>query len=248
MQTRFKKEITLSILNSSKTKTIMLLMILLNIFYPTTIVYEYPFFDGYIIINNSAIYNCIIAILLLLSTINIITMSDTYTNIIIRYRNKKEYYKELVRNVLLVNIIIIIMNNLLLFINLALLSRGFQISDNYIYKMPNYIYMLWILVKKIIVFEMISCVYVFINRLIKFPINVLINLIICLLLWITTYIDNIVTSLKDIYIFYWEYFVFHKYITFNLEILCFIIYHGIYLIILIIMFRITIKKNNDILE
>ena len=104
-----------SITSSNRFTLSLLILILLNFFIIVKYSTNTDYLNAFINVNNLFSYNFIVAIVLLISTLNVLHIFENYKNIIIRYKNKRKYFVELIKLVLLLNFIIIIINYMLLF-------------------------------------------------------------------------------------------------------------------------------------
>ncbi len=107
-----------SITSSNRFTLSLLILILLNFLMIGKYSTNTDYLNAFINVNNLFSYNFIVAIVLLISTLNVLHIFENYKNIIIRYKNKRKYFVELIKLVLLLNFIIIIINYMLLFTGL----------------------------------------------------------------------------------------------------------------------------------
>lgn len=242
---KFDRIFVKNIINSNRTKILILLMIILNFLYVPMFLEENTFFENWFYVDNIIYYTIFLLIFILFSTVNIINNFDYCEFVIIRYKTKKEYLNKLIKNVLVINFILILVNYMLLFIILTFKSDGF-IIENLLYNIPNYIYVIWLSIRKIITIELISLVFLFVAKLIDKPYNIFINLSLILLILLPGYKDKMVMSLSDMFIFYGDYFIYHRYNSFLLEIIIFCRYHIIYILLLILMYKFTLRKLKNI--
>ena len=222
----------------------IIVMLFVNIFY-LTMDSGLHFFDMFFFIDNST-YNILALIYVLFITSTIINIYEKNYLLIMRLKDRQEYLREIIKYVVVANLIMIILNYLLLFILILIFSNGI-IIEKYLYGIPNYIYMFWLLIKKIFVLELISIVFLFVFKNVVKPFSIIINVVLCSLLFIVPYYDNTVKSLSNIFIFYGDYFVFHKYISFLTELSSFLFFHSIYSFMLYIMYLISIRKIKDLI-
>lgn len=245
---KFRNSFLKYIFDNSKIKTIILLQLIFNIIYPMHVATDFSYFSAYNTVENVPVFNLIIAFTILIVTLCTISLFDDYYPVIIRFKSKKEYLSELIKSVILVNLIVLIIGNAFLLISLLFSSNGIYIEKNYIYNISSLVYAIWVFIKKIIMFELLSVVYIYILKLVVKPFNVCLCIIWSGLLGFSSYYDKTVTSLSNIFIFYWDYFVQHRYISFTLEISTFVFYHCIYIFILSGIYYLIANKIKKISE
>ena len=95
-----------SITSSNRFTLSLLILILLNFLMIGKYSTNTDYLNAFINVNNLFSYNFIVAIVLLISTLNVLHIFENYKNIIIRYKNKRKYFVELIKLVLLLNFII----------------------------------------------------------------------------------------------------------------------------------------------
>ena len=110
------------------------------------------------------------------------------------------------------------------------------------YNISTLVYSIYVFIKKILLFEMISMFFLLLNKNFNKNLSLIISTIITLSLFIAPYHDVYINSFKNFQIFFWDYFVFHKYSSFILEISFFGIYFCLNFYILYMLSIITIKK------
>lgn len=66
------------------------------------------YIEAFISVNNLFVYNTIIVAILFLSTLNTIKIFEQNKVLIIRFRTKEKYFLELLKTVLIVNLVIIL--------------------------------------------------------------------------------------------------------------------------------------------
>ena len=117
-----------SITSSNRFTLSLLILILLNFLMIGKYSTNTDYLNAFIDVNNLFAYNFIVAIVLLISTLNVLHIFENYKNIIIRYKNKRKYFVELIKLVLLLNFIIIIINYMLLFTGLNFFAGPIKIQ------------------------------------------------------------------------------------------------------------------------
>ena len=145
-----------SITSSNRFTLSLLILILLNFLMIGKYSTNTDYLNAFINVNNLFSYNFIVAIVLLISTLNVLHIFENYKNIIIRYKNKRKYFVELIKLVLLLNFIIIIINYMLLFTGLNFFAGPIKNTNIDGYNISTLVYSIYVFIKKILLFEMIS--------------------------------------------------------------------------------------------
>lgn len=231
-----------SITSSNRFALSLLVLILLNFFMIGKYSTNTDYLNAFIDVNNLFAYNFFVAIVLLISTLNVLHIFENYKNIIIRYKNKRKFFVELIKLVLILNFIIIIINYMLLFTGLNFFAGPIKITNINGYNITTLVYSIYVLIKKILLFEMLSMFFLLLNKNFNKNLSLIISTIITLSLFMAPYHDVYINSFSNFQIFYWDYFVFHKYSSFMLETSFFGIYFCINFYILYMLSILTIKK------
>ncbi|MEG1146086.1 MAG: hypothetical protein RRY22_02725 [Bacilli bacterium] len=200
------------------------------------------YLNAFINVNSLFTYNTLIVAVLLLSTLNTLKIYEDYRNIIIRYKSKKKYFIELIKIVLIINLIIVIINYILLFTGLNFFAKPINSVIIPDYGVSTIIYTIFIFVKKLLLFELLTIMFLIINKNLNKNLAIIISVIMVLCLFIAPYNDVYVNSFGKFQIFYWDYFVVHRYSSFILELSFFGIYFCISFFILYLLSLFTIKK------
>ena len=217
MSKNFNLEFTKKILSSNKSVLSILLLIATNFLLIPKYSANFEYIDAFISVNNLFIYNTIIAAILLLSTLNTIKIFEQNKILTIRFQKKEKYFLELLKTVLIVNLIVILLNFILLLTNLNFFANSLKIQNFVVYNIPNILYAVFIFLKKIFLFEFLSVIFLISNQKLNKNLSIIVSLVIVLLLFVAPYSDIYINSIFNIRLFYWDYFVYHRYSSFLLE-------------------------------
>lgn len=246
MKNKVNRQLILYILKSSKFKFILLALIILNFWFANFNGFRYHYFEGIVALSNLFMFNSTIAFLLILSTFNTINLFEEFSNVIIRYKNKREYLIELIKVVLIVNFVLLFINKILLITFLNFIGVDFVITKLYKYNILNITYAIYTTFRQIFVFELLSLVFLFIFKNLNKILALGINTFLALLLWMAPYNDEYVNSLSKMFIFIWDYIVTHNYASFSLEVAFTNIYCCILIVILYGLYKFTQKNMKTI--
>lgn len=232
-----------SILNSIQIKTILLILIIINFIFVISNSNDFYAYDLFCFLNSIGSYNFFILFILLLSCNVSLTIFNSYNTIYIRYNNKNEYFKVLIKNILIVCFIIIIINYIILLTNIFIFSNGVVIINNYANGTSSLIYFIWVFIKKVVLFIIYSFLFIIIFKIFKKPLNLLLGFINCIIIMCIPYNDVLIDSLNKLFLNPGDYFVYHRYSSLLLEICCFGVYFSIITIILILIYQFVKKRN-----
>ena len=135
-----------SITSSNRFTLSLLILILLNFLMIGKYSTNTDYLNAFINVNNLFSYNFIVAIVLLISTLNVLHIFENYKNIIIRYKNKRKYFVELIKLVLLLNFIIIIINYMLLFTGLNFFAGPIKNTNIDGYNISTLVYSIYVFI------------------------------------------------------------------------------------------------------
>lgn len=116
----------------------MFIYSLYNVMYLTV---TYSYIGSILYFYSNALTMLIIITLFLINTINIIRVFDKNEIYIIRYKTKKQYFKNLVKNIFIKNTILFIINFIMLVLLILLFNNnGFVIDSIGSYEVSNLVY------------------------------------------------------------------------------------------------------------
>lgn len=228
--------------SSEKFLLIFLFIIINNIYGATALVFrEYSYIDSLFSFFTWSYYLLILQLCVFISVNTTISQFEKNGALIIRFKNHKEYLKELfkrvVRNTLLVFIV-----NLIVALLILNLIRGFNIGIGIMdrYNISNVLYLMFYLVRTYIIILLNALVFLYIMK----NTNKNIGIVLCLLYLLV----NVVSLREPLYIFYFEYFNILICGTFIEEVIRSIIFVGVMGVILKIVHEYTAKHMKKIVD
>lgn len=248
MNKKVNIQILRSIISSSRFTLLILILIILNFILPILYSANVEYLTAFINVNNHSLYNFFVALVLLFSTLNTLKIFETHKEIIIRYTDKKRYFNELTKTSIIANLIIILINYMLLLTVLNFYANPLKVTIIKAVGTTSLIYSIYFFVKKVLLFELLSIVFLLIDKNFSKNISLIISLILASCLAVTTYKDDYINTFSKFRIFYWEYFVYHRYSSFSLEISFFGIYFSIVTVLVYIFYQVTSKNLKEIGE
>lgn len=249
MRSNFKiiRENSKYLLETYRFRLIILFLICFNIYGTGYLTTNETYIDGILVILTNGYYIVSMLAMFLINTINTIDMYENNIFYIIRFKNRKEYLLQLIKNVIISNLILFFINILVLLIGMNVFVNNFVLENILDYSIPNIVYLIFYLLRMMVLIQMISVISLLIIKLFNVKISIVANIIIWLFIMVSPYnMGAVVNSILDMHIFISDYFRLHLYSGFILEVLCSTIYITILLIISYIMFYITKNKMRQI--
>lgn len=237
MKNKFKKllgEINLFI-RSEKFLIIFIFIILNNIYGIMSLISsDKTFITAFLSIYTNPFYLLIIQILILISVNITLEQTEKNYSLIIRFKNHREYLKELFKKVLRNSLVIFIINLIISLLALCLI-RGFDIGVKALlnYNISNVLYAFFYIIR--------TCTIILLNALVFLYIMKNINKSIGIVLCLFYIISNLLYQKNPLYIFYFDYFNILICETFIEEVIRSVIFIGIFEVILKIFHEYTAK-------
>lgn len=206
------------IANSSNFLLMLIILLVMNIFMSFSGIFTFDYFKGIYSTYTNMFYNLILFGVLLANTINTVKFFDRNLSYIIRFNNKKDYIKELLKNVVFSNTILYSLNFLLLFIFINIFlgnTISFTLWKNY--TILNIVYITFYLLKSFILYQLllfsIVCVQKLFNKIVMFLYSFL------LVFPIIFHENKIQTidSFKKMLLFPMDYLLKNEYANFTVE-------------------------------
>lgn len=204
------------------------------------------YITGFINVFTGKTYVFGILLILLVNTINLHSIFESNQFYIIRFKNKKEYLIELVKTVLFSNLCTLLLNIILVLIGLNLFNEYSSSVVVMGYNISPWIYVIYIIIKFIILSSIISTISLYLFKIIDKKVVIILNIIFYIFIAATPYNDTIIDSIINIPLFMGTYFCGAVYSSFLFEILCFLLYSSVLIIIMKIMKNITLKRMKDV--
>lgn len=238
---KYNFEIYKNSINNQKFTLIFIFSIFLSAFGIINIATGYNYVNGFISIITNGYYIAILLLLILINTCNIYYEFSDNIFYIIRLKDKKNFLKELIK-------IVCTSNFVLLIINLILIMIGLNLFNHHIFEINNFVYLIYIIIKLIILTQFISILNILLFKLVNNKVVILLNIII----YILTIASNIsMKPIKTIFqmpLFIGAYFKIQPYANFLFEILCFILFSSIIYILVLFLKKIVLKYMKGVIS
>lgn len=188
---------------------------------------------------------------IILSNLLMINVFEKSEYLIIRFGTQKEYIKELLKNILVINSIMlfVILIIILIFLNFSS-NTNFSGFIHKIYGISNYIYLVFIVLKQFILLNLFSIFFVLTSKLLKKMVSVIISLFFAASLYFIPFkgyyvVSNIIMMPK-----YLGNYLVDKNIYSNFEI--YILSTIIIIVVMIffnyLLFRLTVNSEIEVSE
>lgn len=241
MKYNINRYFVIEVMKSNRFILLLSLVLIIDLFFVSDYAINVSYFDGIINLTSSGVYIFLLGLILLFMTYNSLNIFNEYDAVILRLYNKNNCFKQSIILVLIINFIVLILNYILVFTFMNFMNNDFSIMMYRDYSINNLIYSIFSLTKSIVLFEMLSLFFVLIYKAFSKVVSMFINVIILLPLVVSTYYDDHINTLSQMFLTYWDYFSNHIYSSFSLEILCFLTY----LLLLIFIFYIVYYIFNN---
>lgn len=229
-------------------KLIVMFMLCFNFIGSIYFAYNNYYLEGFLAIFTNIYYVATFFALILFNTLNTYNMFEKNTYYIIRFDNRKEYLIQLIKNVLISNAIIFIINILVSFIFLNFFGGNLIIQNYMNYNVSNILYVIFYIARFLILSSIISIINICLLKLIDSKIIIFVNAI----LWITfifyPYSQALINSIFNLPLMLCDYFRAKVYSNFFMESACSILYIIFLIIITTIIFNITKNRIKKIGE
>ena len=206
------------------------------------------YFESFLFSFNSTFYVMLLLFIIVINTKNTIDLFQENYFYIIRFNSKKEYIQKLIITVLLHNLFVIFINVITLIIWRNLFGYTGALYPIKDYSINPNIYLIFCLIKLILLIGIISTLNTLLLLIVKYKYILIANCIFYILPVVTSTwiygIDSIVKIPLSMNYYLFSYYV--TYSSFTLEIFCFIIYFFIWLIILNLISKASLKLMRDI--
>lgn len=201
-----------------------------------------------ILVYSSPVFQIFLFLILFICSWNTVNIFDKNTSTIIRYKNKKEYLKNLFWEISIVNFLAYIMYIFSVLIFLILYLYGNVVLGTYtIYNIPMIIYVVFMIIKYFLIVDILILITISIYKLSNIIFGFIsLLLILCLkLMW--PYHIQIIEDFRDFKLFYGYYLYPFEYSNFAFEISSFFLIFFILLILIFLISLILYKRRKDII-
>lgn len=226
---------------------VMFIYSLYNVMYLTA---SYSYIESVLYSYSDTFTILFIITLFLINTINIIRVFDKNEIYIIRYKTKKQYFKNLVKNIFIKNTILFIINFIILLLLILLFNNnGFVIDSIGSYEVSNLVYTGIHLLKIFILIQCFSMICCFMYKIgIRFIVWILMSIFIILHMETPIKEGFIIDEVSEISINPIDYFRVQEFSSYGFELKVTAIYLIVWILITVIIFFISSKRIKQIGE
>lgn len=174
------------------------------------------FIDSVFVAFQFSIFNTIMFALIFFNTLNTCSSFEKHFSFyIIRLKNKKNYMKEVINNIVICNLFYLLLFFLCYFSFLLLLKNDFSIHKYINYDMNNFVYLIYYMIRYIILLMGISVI----SGLVYMNFKTTITFLFDALFMLGFMIGNVKTYPKNSYDFiFWNHFSPESFSTFSLDV------------------------------
>lgn len=242
MKFKFLKENIKYFLERPTLKFIIFLAIFLNLYGTCYLASNQDYIQGILMIFSNGYYDCFLIGVFVVNTFDIVAIYEKNYSYIIRFENHKMYLRELIKKVIIGNIILFLTNLIIMLICLNIFSGNLFVGEVYNYGINNIIYLVYYLIKVIIVLNIIAVITVLIMKLFGKNMSFIVNIILCsVFVFIPNETLYTINSLKDIRLFIGDYMNLYRYSNFPFEIFCLMIILSLNFILIYILFYLVCR-------
>ncbi len=180
---------------------------------------------------------------LLIVTIIIYNFFEKSQFIISRFETRKKYLKELIKNIVIINLCVYTLIMLLIIISLNFFPKqGLGLEYNGLYATNNLIYLIFLIFKVFMVSQFLNIITILLSKLIDIKIPLILNVILYGIIVSGIFYSGFpVNSVMNMPLILSNYIIGGYYDSFNLELICTIIYLTFLLLICYLFFLFTKK-------
>lgn len=214
----FNMESVKELLNSDIYKGIFLLIFLISLIIFNMINKDLAFENAFLYFISYPLYILFMMMILFIASIYTSKILDTKFNIILRYSNKKEYFRSLLVYVTVINGILFsfsIMVNLILLLCSYWRSISFTQLDYY--HIPYFIYNIFSVFKYFLVVNFLCLIIVQIRKCFNYIMSAALMVILLILKLGFVYSTDIIDNISKIKLFFGYYLYPFQYASFSLE-------------------------------
>lgn len=184
-------------------------------------------------------------ILTLVNTYNIYDDFSNNPNYILRFKDKKDYFYNLLKIIVFNNFIFFIISIIISIIFINIFSHGVE-TINIPYNIPLIIYTIFYCVRFYIIVQLLVIITLLIVEITNKIFGIIFNIINWMIIFFHPYdFEKQVSSIFDMGFLIDYYFRIHSYSSFELEVLCSIIFITLLVIIISILYGIILKKVGE---
>ena len=243
---KYRFELYKQSLNTQKFMLVFALSIIFAIYGVLALGFMDDYITGFVNVFTGSIYVAGVLLILLLNTSNLLSIFESNQFYIIRFKTRKEYLVELIKTVLFSNLCTLLLNVILVVIGLNIFNKYNSSVTVMGYNMSPWIYIIYMIIKFIILSSIISIITVLLFKILNKKIVIVLNIILYIFIAATPYSATTINSIINIPLFIGTYFMKAAYSNFLFEILCFLLYSSVLIIIIEVVKNITLKRMKDV--
>lgn len=233
---------------TQKYKLMFILSIILSIYGIIQLAYKLNYSIGFIRILTFGFY---IVSLLLILLFNLKLTYDNFNSnymLIARFKTQKKYLFELIKNICFSNFCLFIINIILLMIGLNIFNSNKLMPSQEMFTIKSNYYIIYVIIKFLIFSQIISIINVLLLKMFNNKIIIILNFILYALIIAASKNNLLIVSIKQIPLFIGDYLMVNVYSSFLFEVCCFLLYISFLFIVLIILAKLVLKKERDIVN
>ena len=152
-------------MNEQKFKLEFLLIIITGIYGGCYLSLQSTYINGFITSITSYVFILLIYLILSINTFNTFSLLEQNYSYIIRFKDTKDYIKNIIKNIIFSNTIVfvIIITFLMIFLNLFTSDLG--VTNIYQYNISNIIYLIFLLVKLYVIVMLMLVINVYVIKI-----------------------------------------------------------------------------------
>ena len=210
--------------------------------------YNYEYWTSFLLAFNNTFYVIFLLLIILINTKNTF---DSYRNnyeYLMRYGDRKKYLKIIVQSVLFNNFILLAFNIILLATFFNFIGTGINTILVKDYNIPICLYLLYCVIKFIILASIISKLNLYLLYKFNDKIIILLNIVLYCCIYVASTFFYGISSITKIPLFIGAYLISLNtiYSSFFFEILCFFIYVMILYILVNLILKLILRRKSDI--
>lgn len=186
--------------------------------------------------------------MVIFSNILLLELFDNNNVYIIRFKNKKIYLKEILKNIFISNSLLFFVLLLIIFTFLNLFTpTNFTIKYIESFDCINIYYSIFIIVKCYILMMIFSFIFTFAFKLTSKGISLILMMIMSASIYVFEFIAGNVNYIYEMPLYFMQYFTESVvYDSFYLKLYSFIILIGIYTLLIFLLYKLTINKMKKV--
>lgn len=236
-------------INTQKFLLIFLISSILSIYGILAIAFGSDYITGFYSIFSGGIYLAGLFLVILLNTINIYSLFEDNYFLIIRFSTKKEYLEKLIKTICVCNLFTLILNIMFVIIGLNLFCPNDFTITLKSYNFPGWIYLLYMIIKLIILSTMINIINVCLLKIMNNKVVIFLNILLYIgIAGSPIYIFDVISTISQIPLFIGTYLKHQLYSSFALEMSCFFLYVTFLYLVGLILKRLALRNMKRVVK